>query len=162
MRALATILTFACFGALACYAQDSTSSSVVVHFKVPNDWRKVNDSTFVLKDYDKGFDEWSRVLSEGHMPWRLSSANTAITCLWAFGIKDTVNTLVWDFAAFLKQVQKDTVFSLTVADTKYIVFVGLRVYHDHFKDGQGRERTQDLQIPIAYKLEVTHVSKNGG
>jgi hypothetical protein len=162
MRALALILAFTCFGALACYAQDSISSSVVVHFTVPNGWQRLNDTTFVLKDYDNTFEQWSRCLAKGHMPWRLSPANIAVTSLWAFGIKDTVHTRVWDFAAFLKQVEKDSVFSLTVGSARYTILVRSHVYHDHFKDGQGRERTEDYTIPMAYRFEITHVSENGG
>ncbi len=162
MRALAIILTIACFATLPSRAQDSSSSSVVVHFTVPKEWTQVNDSVFVLKDYGKAFEEWSHQLADGHMPWRLGTANTAVKCLWEFGIRDTVHALVWDFAACLTEIRKDQVFSLTVGTRRYTVYLRSRSYEDRFKDGQGHERTQEYSIPVAYKLEITRASQNGG
>ena len=162
MNALAIILTTLCFPSVPSWAQIADSSTVQVHFQVPRDWKKVNDSTFVLRDYDKQFNLWSLALSEGHMPWRLAPENVAVTCLWSFGIKDTAHTPVWEFASELKEVRKDKVYSLTFDSHNYVVFVRLKVYHVHFIDGQERERTEKLYVPIPYRFEVRHGSKNSG
>ena len=133
-----------------------------MNFQAPKDWKKVIDSTFVLKDYDKQFELWSHGLAEGHMPWRLALENVAVTCLLEFGMKDAKHMRVWEFGSSLKVLNKDEVYLLAVGTEEYVVFVRSKAYHDIFKDGQGRERTQYYSIPIACNLEVTHVSKNGG
>ena len=162
MRALPIILIITCFGTLPCSAQDTTSNSVAVHFKVPKDWKRLNDSTFVLKDFGKEFNEWSQYLADGHMPWRLGPKNVAVACLWDFGIEDPEHTLVWEFASYLKEITTGQEYMLTVGFKEYIIFVRSKLYESHFKDGKGRERTDEYHIPIPYRFEIRHATKNGG
>jgi hypothetical protein len=119
------------------YSQDTTSSIVQVNFNVPKDWKKVNDTLFIRRNYFKELNYWVANLSQGHMPWRADPKNIAITCLWNFGIKD--GKPVDEFATHLTEIKKNKVFSFTVDSTRYIICV------------RTKKRT-----PIAYKLEIRH------
>jgi hypothetical protein len=162
MRALATILTVAYLTPSVSTAQTADSTSIEIHFHIPKGWGKLNDSTFVLRNYDREFNYWAQYLADGHMPWRLGPANVAATCLWDFGIKDPDHMLVWEFVSELKDVKKGEVYSLPVRSKEYVLFVRSKLYQSRFTDGQGRERTDDYLIPIPYRLETRHERKNGG
>jgi hypothetical protein len=128
---------------LLAYGQDTTSSPIRVEFTVPKDWKRVNDSLFVIKDYQKQLTYWSSALEAGHMPWRNDPRNVAVTCLWDFGIKD--GTPVFEFAKQLVEVRKNRIYYLTAGAMSYVIYIRI-----------------EKRTPIACKLEIKHRRKSGG
>lgn len=93
-------------------------------FKLPKDWKKVNDSLYVLKSYDKAFRFWSSFLSKGHQPWRYDPKNAAAQCLWDFGITD--DTPVYKFAEHLKEIKRNKTYQLDTDSFMYIIHITTR------------------------------------
>jgi len=122
------------------YCQDTTASEIQVDFRVPKEWKKIRENTFILKNFKKALNYWNKNLSGGHQPWRFDPANVAGTCLWEFGITD--GNPIFDFASRLKIIKKDEVYSLKYDTINYVVYV----------------RTEK-KIPIAYKLEIMSADK---
>ena len=114
---------------------DSLSSNIVVDFKMPEGWVKINKNLFILNDYNKEYDYWESALKQGHMPRRYYPKNVAIACLRDFGISDGKS--VSEFAERLIEIKKDKIYSLKVGLTNYLIFV-------HTKN----------HIPISYKFEI--------
>ena len=129
-----TVMLLIMIAELSC-CQGSTSAELVINFKVPKGWKRINDSVFVRTNYEEEFRFWYNDLREGHMPWRGDPKNIAVTCLWSFGIHD--GSPVWVFANRLTQVKKNKIYSLRVDSTKYIIYI----------------RTKK-EIPIAYKFII--------
>ena len=98
-----TVMLLIMIAELSC-CQGSTSAELVINFKVPKGWKRINDSVFVRTNYEEEFRFWYNDLREGHMPWRGDPKNIAVTCLWSFGIHD--GSPVWVFANRLTQVKK--------------------------------------------------------
>ena len=129
-----TVMLLIMIAELSC-CQGSTSAELVINFKVPKGWKRINDSVFVRTNYEEEFRFWYNDLREGHMPWRGDPKNIAVTCLWSFGIHD--GSPVWVFANRLTQVKKNKIYSLRVDSTEYVIYI----------------RTKK-EIPIAYKFII--------
>ena len=114
---------------------DSLSSSIVVDFKMPEGWVKINKNLFILIDYNKEYDYWELALKQGHMPWRYYPKNIVITCLRDFGISDSKSDS--DIVERLIEIKKDKIYSLKVGLTNYIIYVYTKNH-----------------IPISYKFEI--------
>jgi hypothetical protein len=133
---LYVILVYSSYSQEKTNLPDSLSSDITIEFKIPKGWVQINKNLFVLKDYNKELNNWKPYLKQGHMPWRYSPKNIAVTCLWSFGISN--GSPVDDFAEILSEIKKDKIYSLEVDTTKYIIYV----------------RT-NKHTPIAYKFEIT-------
>jgi hypothetical protein len=140
MKTILFIFTFAFLLYQNTYCQDSTSKVVQVDFHIPKDWKEIDSTTYVLKDFNKALNYWREAFSSGHQPWRLDPGNTAAACLWEFGIK--YPGIVDDFASHLKVIETGKIYSFGVNQKNYMVFV----------------RTKD-KIPIAFKLEIKDSKK---
>jgi hypothetical protein len=123
------------------YSRDTTSSEIYINFNVPREWKKVNDSIYVLTNYKKKLNFESSYLAQGHMQWRLDPKNIAVTCLWDFGITDS--TTVFNFAKRLTEVKENKIYSLRIDSTRYIIYVRTKKH-----------------TPLAYRLEVKRGLKN--
>lgn len=139
MKRILLIYLFILIAVPFVYSQDTTASNIQVDFRVPKEWKKISDNTFVLKNIKKALNYWEKNFSGGHQPWRFDPANIAGTCLWEFGIKDD-NTIIFDFASHLKVIKMGEVYSITSDKYEYVVYL----------------RTEKT-IPIAYKFEIKPV-----
>jgi hypothetical protein len=112
------------------------ASSITIDFRVPSNWKKVGKNSYALKNFGKTLEEWDKVLSEGHQPWRLEPKNAAGACLWDFGINDNSRDIL-DFTDHLTEIGANRSYVLKAGESSYYVFV----------------RVADA-IPIAYRLVV--------
>jgi hypothetical protein len=110
------------------------------NFVLHSEWKKVNDSLYVLLDFDKEFNDLSSSFSQGHQPWRMGSKNAAAACLVEFGIRYKFGDIE-RFASRLTEIKKDESYSVEVGRKTYLIQMRL-------KKG----------IPVPYRLEV----KNSG
>jgi hypothetical protein len=112
------------------------ASVITVDFRVPPNWKKVGKNSYVLKNFGRTLEEWDKVLSEGHQPWRLEPKNAAGACLWDFGISDNSHD-IFDFADHLTEIRANRSYVLKAGKSSYYVFI----------------RVTDA-IPIAHRLVV--------
>jgi hypothetical protein len=136
MKTFVLIATFVILFLSYAFCQDTTSSAIQVKFKVPKDWKMMNSTTYVLKDFDKTLNYWEKELSSGHQPWRLEPSNVAAACLWDFGVKDE-SSVVDDFASRLTIIEAGKVYSLKTDQQTFVVYI-----------------KTEKKTPIAYKLEI--------
>ena len=113
-------------------------SDFSIDFTGHRGWKKVNDSLFVLKDFEKEFNGLYTALSQGHQPWRWSPRFAAAACFWEFGIYYKF-TNVFLFGARLTKIKEQEIYS---------VEVGGRTYLLHLKMKKG--------IPVPYRLEINN------
>jgi hypothetical protein len=117
--------------------QPAVFSDISVNFRIPENWKKINDNLFILKDFNETFTQWNKILSKGHQPWRLEPINIAAACLWDFGIKDNSDD-IFKFADRLTEIKENKLFMLKDGKNKYLIYVRVK-----------------KTIPIAYKLVIT-------
>jgi hypothetical protein len=140
---ISTISLLIILASLIIYSQNTISPDIQVNFKVPKDWKKLNDTLFIIRNFNKELNYWETNLGQGHMPWRFDPTSIAVTCLWKFGITDS--TPVFIFANRLTEIKRDEIYSLTVDSTNYFIYVRTR-----------------RKIPVAYKLKIKYNSKKFG
>jgi hypothetical protein len=126
---------FFLFFTVTLYSQNRSTSDINVVFQVPKEWKKVSDSLYVIRDLNKAVNFWSLYLADGRQPWRFEPRNAAGACLAAFGIKD--DSPVNEFSTRLTEINRREVYSLSVDNKKYVVYVKVK-----------------KNIPIAYKMEI--------
>ena len=112
MKIYSLVSTLIILFASYAYCQETTLPDIQVKFQVPKDWKEINNTTYVLKDFDKTLSYWEKELSSGHQPWRLEPANVAAACLWDFGIND--GSTIDDFADRLKMLEDGDIYSLKI------------------------------------------------
>ncbi len=117
------------------YSQDTSSVKIQVNFLIPKDWKEIDSTTYVLRNFDSTLNYYKELLNAGHQPWRLDPGNTAAACLWEFGIK--FQGTVSDFASHLNVIEIGKIYSFKVDKKTYTVFI----------------RTKD-KTPIAYKIKI--------
>ena len=135
MKIIALIITCLFLSHYNIHSQDTTSTKIQVDFHVPKEWKKIDSTTYVLKNFDSTLNLYSKSLSDGHQPWRFDPGSTASACLWEFGIK--FQGTVSDFASHLNVIEIGKIYSFKVDKKIYTVFI----------------KTKD-KVPIAYKLEI--------
>jgi hypothetical protein len=127
---------FFCF-TFSLYCQERSTSDINVLFKVPKEWKKVNDSVYVIRDFNKTLHFWTLYLADGHQPWRYDPRNVAGACLASFGIKD--DSEVEEFSLRLKEIKPQEIYSLSVDNKKFTVYV-----------------KKKKNLPIAHRLEIAN------
>ena len=135
MKITIYVFTFAFLMLPYIYCQDTTTTIVKVDFHIPKDWEKINDTTYILKNFGKSLSYWSEALNSGHQPWMSDPKNCAAACLWEFGIK--YHSDIFNFARQISEIKIRKVYSYKVNKVSYLVYI----------------RTKD-KIPIANKLEI--------
>ena len=111
-------------------------SEITCNFKIPSEWRKVNNNLYTLRHFGKTLKEWDKFLSEGHQPWRLEPMNVAAACLWEFGIDDNSHD-IFKFADRLTEIKENRLYMLKAGTRSYYVYVRM-----------------SKAIPIAYRLAI--------
>jgi hypothetical protein len=111
-----------------------------VDFTIPRGWKKVNDTLFVLSDFNKEFKAIAPSLARGHQPWRGSPRLAAAASFLEFGVSYKFSD-VFLFGGRLVEIKPQEIFSVNIEGVMYRIHVRLK-----------------QRVPIPDRLEI----KTGG